>query len=380
MNYNAQLHHKDIEIKQIFKKIGNIQIKKYLPIVECKEHYGFRNKMEFSFSSTKWLTEKEISSKKKIKNRDAIGFHISGMWDKVVDIKYCHLQKDVSNEIRNEIKKYCIDNNYVFFNHRKKEGFLRTLTFRTSSLGEMMLIFHFYYYDKQKIEMLLGFIKTRFKKISSILYVINNKENDSIYNLDIFTYHGKYYIKEKIGGLYFKISPKSFFQTNLYQTNVLYNKSLEMLEIKKNDIVYDLYCGLGTISQYIAQYCKKVVGIEIIDEAIQLAIESSKMNGLKNIYFEKDDINNISKLDLLRKYGKPNVIILDPPRQGLTKKIIKVLLEIKSEKILYISCNPSTQARDLEILSCEYEVTLSQAIDMFPQTSHVENIVLLTNK
>ena len=336
--------------------------------------------MEFSFSSTKWLTEKEISSKKKIKNRDAIGFHISGMWDKVVDIKYCHLQKDVSNEIRNEIKKYCIDNNYVFFNHRKKEGFLRTLTFRTSSLGEMMLIFHFYYYDKQKIEMLLGFIKTRFKKISSILYVINNKENDSIYDLDIFTYHGKYYIKEKIGGLYFKISPKSFFQTNLYQTNVLYNKSLEMLEIKKNDIVYDLYCGLGTISQYIAQYCKKVVGIEIIDEAIQLAIESSKMNGLKNIYFEKDDINNISKLDLLRKYGKPNVIILDPPRQGLTKKIIKVLLEIKSEKILYISCNPSTQARDLEILSCEYEVTLSQAIDMFPQTSHVENIVLLTNK
>ncbi|MEC7829387.1 MAG: 23S rRNA (uracil(1939)-C(5))-methyltransferase RlmD [Bacteroidota bacterium] len=380
MNYNAQLHHKDIEIKQIFKKIGNVQIKKYLPIVECKEHYGFRNKMEFSFSSTKWLTEKEISSKKKIKNRDAIGFHISGMWDKVVDIKYCHLQKDVSNEIRNEIKKYCIDNNYVFFNHRKKEGFLRTLTFRTSSLGEMMLIFHFYYYDKQKIEMLLGFIKTRFKKISSILYVINNKENDSIYDLDIFTYHGKYYIKEKIGGLYFKISPKSFFQTNLYQTNVLYNKSLEMLEIKKNDIVYDLYCGLGTISQYIAQYCKKVVGIEIIDEAIQLAIESSKMNGLKNIYFEKDDINNISKLDLLRKYGKPNVIILDPPRQGLTKKIIKVLLEIKSEKILYISCNPSTQARDLEILSCEYEVTLSQAIDMFPQTSHVENIVLLTNK
>ena len=153
------------------------------------------------------------------------------MWDKVVDIKYCHLQKDVSNEIRNEIKKYCIDNNYVFFNHRKKEGFLRTLTFRTSSLGEMMLIFHFYYYDKQKIEMLLGFIKTRFKKISSILYVINNKENDSIYDLDIFTYHGKYYIKEKIGGLYFKISPKSFFQTNLYQTNVLYNKSLEMLSL-----------------------------------------------------------------------------------------------------------------------------------------------------
>ena len=210
--------------------------------------------------------------------------------------------------------------------------------------------------------------------------MINNKDNDSIYNLNIFTYHGKYYIKERIGGLYFKISPKSFFQTNLYQTSVLYNKSLKMLKIKKTDIVYDLYCGLGTISQYIAQYCKKVVGIEIIDEAIQLAIESSKMNGLKNIYFEKDDINNISKLDLLRKYGKPNVIILDPPRQGLTKKIIKVLLEIKSEKILYISCNPSTQARDLEILSCEYEVTLSQAIDMFPQTSHVENIVLLTNK
>ena len=302
------------------------------------------------------------------------------MWDKIVDIKKCHLQDEPSNKIRLSLKQFAIENNLSFYNTRLKTGLLRTLTIRNTSMSQFMVLVQFYKNDKKNINLVMNFLKNSFAEIHSLLYTVNDKENDSIYDRDIKLFNGKNYIEENINSLIFKIYPKSFFQTNIHQTLKLYELIFEYAEIKKNEIVYDLYSGLGTITQFVAKNSKKVVGIESVEEAVISAINSAKENNINNVVFESGDMKNVFTNEFILKHGRPNVIITDPPREGMRKDVINEILKLNTDRIVYVSCNPSTQCRDLELLKEKYNVIKIQPLDMFPHTDHVENIVLLELK
>ena len=297
-----------------------------------------------------------------------------------MDINKCHLQEDPSNAIRNEIRAFANENNLTFFNPRNHEGLLRTLMMRTASTGEIMVLIQFFENDKKNINLVMQFLKESFDEIHSLLYTVNDKENDSIYDRDIKLFNGKNYIEEKINSLIFKIYPKSFFQTNIQQTLKLYEIIQDYAKIKKNEIVYDLYSGLGTISQFVAKQSKKVIGVESVEEAVISATNSAKENKINNVVFEFGDMKNVFTKNFILKHGKPDVIITDPPREGMHKDVIKEILKLNTPKIVYVSCNPSTQCRDLEILKEKYNIVKVQPLDMFPHTDHVENIVLLELK
>lgn len=377
MSYTAQLKHKQQEVIDALQRIGGIDVTHQAPILGCADTFGYRNKMEFSFSAQRWLSNEEIHAEEVVTERTALGFHIPGMWDKIVDIDYCHLQSELPNAIRNEIKRYAREKKLSFFDTKKQEGFLRSLMLRTTIIGEIMVVLQFYYEDeKARIDLLAHLVKV-FPIITSLQYIINEKQNDSIYDQEVHCYYGKPFITEQMGELDFQITPKSFYQTNPIQAKVLYAKALELAEIKKTDVVYDLYTGLGTIAQFVAKYCEKVIGVESVPEAIVAAKENAKRNDIKNVFFEVGDMRNVFTDDFVDRHGPADVIIVDPPRDGMHHDVIKQLLKIKSSKILYISCNPSTQARDLTLLKELYSVSISQAVDMFPHTQHVENIVLL---
>ena len=375
MIYDSQTQFKENKIRHSFKKIFNsIEVN---PIIKCNEEYFYRNKLEFSFTENRWLTNQEISSNKKGIERRGIGFHISGMWDKVVDINNCHLQSDPSNKIRLSIKEYAINNNFSFYNSRSKQGLLRNLMIRNTSLNEFMVIIQFFEKKTEKIKSILNHLKISFPEIKSIQYVINNKENDSIYDRDIKLFYGEKFITEIIDKLNFKIYPKSFFQTNINQTTKLYKTVKKLANLKGNEIVYDLYSGLGTISQFISKNAKKVIGIESIKEAVKSAKETAIENKINNVEFEVGDIKNIFTSKFVQKHGNPDLIITDPPRDGMHKDVIKEILKLETNLIIYVSCNPSTQLRDLEKLQEKYTIKKIQPIDMFPHTDHVENVVLL---
>lgn len=375
MIYDSQTQFKENKIRHSFKKIFNsIEVN---PIIKCNEEYFYRNKLEFSFTENRWLTNQEISSNKKGIERRGIGFHISGMWDKVVDINNCHLQSDPSNKIRLSIKEYAINNNFSFYNSRSKQGLLRNLTIRNTSLNEFMVIIQFFEKKTEKIKSILNHLKISFPEIKSIQYVINNKENDSIYDRDIKLFYGEKFITEIIDKLNFKIYPKSFFQTNINQTTKLYKTVKKLANLKGNEIVYDLYSGLGTISQFISKNAKKVIGIESIKEAVKSAKETAIENKINNVEFEVGDIKNIFTSKFVQKHGNPDLIITDPPRDGMHKDVIKEILKLETNLIIYVSCNPSTQLRDLEKLQEKYTIKKIQPVDMFPHTDHVENVVLL---
>ncbi len=375
MIYDSQTQFKENKIRHSFKKIFNsIEVN---PIIKCNEEYFYRNKLEFSFTENRWLTNQEISSNKKGIERRGIGFHISGMWDKVVDINNCHLQSDPSNKIRLSIKEYAINNNFSFYNSRSKQGLLRNLMIRNTSLNEFMVIIQFFEKKTEKIKSILNHLKISFPEIKSIQYVINNKENDSIYDRDIKLFYGEKFITEVIDKLNFKIYPKSFFQTNINQTTKLYKTVKKLANLKGNEIVYDLYSGLGTISQFISKNAKKVIGIESIKEAVKSAKETAIENKINNVEFEVGDIKNIFTSKFVQKHGNPDLIITDPPRDGMHKDVIKEILKLETNLIIYVSCNPSTQLRDLEKLQEKYTIKKIQPIDMFPHTDHVENVVLL---
>ena len=299
------------------------------------------------------------------------------MWDKVVDIKNCHLQSDPSNKIRLSVKEYAINNDFSFYNSRSKKGLLRNLIIRNTSLNEFMVIIQFFEKNTEKIKSILNHLKISFPEIKSIQYVINNKENDSIYDRDIKLFYGEKFITEIIDKLNFKIYPKSFFQTNINQTIELYKTVKKLANLKGNEIVYDLYSGLGTISQFISKKAKKVIGIESIKEAVQSAKESAIENKINNVEFEVGDIKNIFTSKFVKKHGDPDLIITDPPRDGMHKDVIKEILKLETNLIIYVSCNPSTQLRDLEKLQEKYTIKKIQPVDMFPHTDHVENVVLL---
>lgn len=378
ISYTKQTKLKEDKIRHSITRIFNDA--KVNPIIICDKKFFYRNKLEFSFTENKWLTEEEIKNTAEKIDRRGIGFHKAGMWDKIVDIKKCHLQDEPSNKIRLSLKQFAIENNLSFYNARLKTGLLRTLTIRNTSMSQFMVLVQFYKNDKKNINLVMNFLKNSFAEIHSLLYTVNDKENDSIYDRDIKLFNGKNYIEENINSLIFKIYPKSFFQTNIHQTLKLYELIFEYAEIKKNEIVYDLYSGLGTITQFVAKNSKKVVGIESVEEAVISAINSAKENNINNVVFESGDMKNVFTNEFILKHGRPNVIITDPPREGMHKDVINEILKLNTDRIVYVSCNPSTQCRDLELLKEKYNVIKIQPLDMFPHTDHVENIVLLELK
>ena len=377
MNYQSQLKFKQNEVINNLTRIGGITISKYNQIIGCEQEYFYRNKMEFTFSNKRWLTQEEVASNSEIKNKDALGFHVPGMFDKVIDIKKCHLQKEPSNKIRLAVKEFADNNKLPYFDLRNQTGLLRNLLIRTSTTNELMVLVQFFNNDTGKIKLLMDFIKDTFNEITSLLYTINTKGNNTLYDQDILCYSGKDYITEEIDDLVFKIGPKSFFQTNSKQAKKLYSITRELAEINEKDIVYDLYTGTGTIAQFIAKKAKMVIGIDSVKEGIMAAYENAKFNNIKNCTFYTGDMKDIFSDEFINKNGHPNVIITDPPRDGMHKKVIEQILNILPQRIVYVSCNSATQARDVSIMKEKYNVTKIQTVDMFPQTHHVENIVVL---
>lgn len=380
ITYSEQLKFKEDEVKNNLVRIGNLTLPKITPIKGAINSYFYRNKMEYSFSDSRWLSLEEIKSKKIIKEKNALGFHIPGMWNKVVDINKCWLQEDITNTLRNTIKDFSIKHSIPFFNHSKQTGDLRTLMIRTTSTNEVMVLIQFYSDNKNNRELLLDFLIKEFPNINSLLYVINNKANDTIYDQEVKTYFGNSFITEKMEGLEFKINAKSFYQTNSDQAYELYKIIREISNLKKTDIVYDLYTGTGTIALFISKNVKKVVGIEAVPDAIDAAKENAINNKILNTDFHVGDMKSVLNDKFIKLNGNPDVIITDPPRDGMHKKVIQQIKNISPKKIIYVSCNSATQARDLELLKDQYNIMNSQAVDMFPQTHHVENVVLLKKK
>ncbi|TVZ17355.1 23S rRNA (uracil(1939)-C(5))-methyltransferase RlmD [Maribacter sp. MAR_2009_72] len=380
MGYEHQLYYKQKEVENNLKRIGHIELPEVTPILGSKEQYFYRNKMEFSFSDSRWLTLNEIQSDQQIEDRNALGFHIPGMWDKILDIKKCHLQRDPSNAIRLQTKKFATENGLTFFNPRNQHGLLRTLMIRTTSIGEVMVMVQFFEDDKEKRELLLNHLTKTFPEITSLLYVINPKQNDTIYDQEIICFSGRDHIFEEMEGLKFKINAKSFYQTNSEQAYELYKITRNFADLKGDELVYDLYTGTGTIAQFVSKKAKKVVGIESVPEAILDAKANAERNNIENVDFFVGDMKNVFNEQFIAQNGVPDVIITDPPRDGMHKDVVQQILNIAPNKVVYVSCNSATQARDLELMKDMYKVTKVQPVDMFPQTHHVENVVLLEKK
>jgi len=350
------------------------------PIIGSEEIYMYRNKLEYTFSHKRWLTKEEVISDTKFEKEDALGFHIPGLFDKVLDIKECHLQPDPSNSIRNAVRQYAHDKDLQFFDLREQMGFLRNIVIRNSLEGNVMVIVVFFHEDVEQRTGLLDFLDSQFPQITSLMYVINSKRNDSLNDQNPVLYKGEDHLFEEMDGLKFRIGPKSFYQTNTRQALVLYRVAREFAELSGNEVVYDLYTGTGTIANFISAYAKRVIGIEYVDEAVQDAKINSEINNLHNTSFIAGDMKDILTESFFTLYGKPDVIITDPPRAGMHEEVIKIIAGAAADRIVYISCNPSTQSRDIQLLSNNYYVAAVQPVDMFPHTHHVENVVLLRRR
>lgn len=380
MNYDRQLFYKNQEVYNNLKRIGKIELPDFEPILGSEKQFFYRNKMEFSFSNSRWLTEKEIQSEEDYSNQNALGFHIPKMWDKILDISKCHLQEDPSNAIRNEIRQFANEHNMPFFNPRNHDGLLRTLMIRTASTGEIMVLIQFFEEDQAQRELLLNFLAERFPEITSLQYVINSKANDTLYDQHIILYKGRDYILEEMEGLKFSINAKSFYQTNSDQAYELYKITREFAGLTGNELVYDLYTGTGTIAQFVSRQARKVIGVEAVPEAIADAKENAKRNEITNCDFFVGDMKVVFNETFIATHGKPDVIITDPPRDGMHKDVVEQILKIAPDKVVYVSCNSATQARDLALMDEMYTVTRVRPVDMFPQTHHVENVVLLEKR
>ncbi|WP_298537245.1 23S rRNA (uracil(1939)-C(5))-methyltransferase RlmD [uncultured Algibacter sp.] len=380
MGYKHQLYYKQKEVTNNLTRIGHIELPEVTPILGSKEQYFYRNKMEFSFSDSRWLTLEEIQSDEDLGDKNALGFHIPGMWDKILDLNKCHLQANPSNEIRNAVKAFAIENNLEFFNTRNQTGLLRTMMIRTSSTGDIMVMIQFFKDDKVKRELLLDFIAESFSKITSLQYVINEKANDTIYDQEVICYKGADHIFEEMEGLKFKINAKSFYQTNSNQAYELYKITRDFAGLTGGELVYDLYTGTGTIAQFVSKQASKVIGVESVPDAIIAAKENAQLNNINNVEFFVGDMKNVFNATFIETHGEPDVIITDPPRDGMHKDVVQQILNIAPKKVVYVSCNSATQARDLALMDAQYKVIKTQAVDMFPQTFHVENVVLLERR
>ncbi len=377
MAYEHQLYYKEKEVLENLKRIGKIELPETQPILGSQKTYFYRNKMEFSFSDSRWLTKNEIEDNNTISNKNALGFHIPGMWDKILDLNQCHLQADPSNAIRNGLKDFATKHHLDFFNVREQKGLLRTLMIRTSSIGEVMVLVQFFEDDQVNRELILDYLKNEFPSITSLLFVINQKANDTIYDQNVICYHGRDHIFEEMEGLKFKITAKSFYQTNSDQAYELYKITREFASLNGDELVYDLYTGTGTIAQFVAKQAKHVVGIEAVPEAIEAAKENANFNAINNTSFFAGDMKKVFTKSFVKQNGKPDIIITDPPREGMHADVIEQIKFLKPKTIVYVSCNSATQARDLALLDEFYKVTKVQPVDMFPQTHHVESVVKL---
>ncbi len=380
MPYGEQLNYKHKQVVDNLERIAKVELPDIESIIGAPKASFYRNKLEFTFSDKRWLTDAEISSAKEYSQKEALGFHIPGMFDKVLDIDRCWLMDDLHNEIRNSVRKFCLDNGYSFFGLRNQEGLMRTLIIRNTSIGEWMVIVVFYEDDEEKRERLLKHIKTEFPQITSLLYIINQKANDTITDQEVVTWSGRDHIFEEMEDLRFKIGAKSFYQTNSEQAYHLYEIAREFAQLNGDELVYDLYTGIGTIANFIARDVKKVVGIEYVDEAIEDAKVNSDINGITNTIFFAGDMKDVLTSQFIAEHGRPDIIITDPPRAGMHDDVINAILAAEPKRIVYVSCNPATQARDLGLLDNKYNVSRVQPIDMFPQTHHVENVVLLEKR
>lgn len=378
--YSEQLRFKQQQVVDNLTRIGKIELPAISPILGSAKTEFYRNKLEYTFSNKRWRTFEEIAEEKQFNTMNAVGFHIPGQFDKVLDINKCWLQEDVSNQIRNEIRSYALQHELTFFDLRNQEGFLRTLMIRTTSTGELMVIVILFYEDKKAQDGLLQHIAVKFPQITSLLYVINSKANDTITDQEILVYKGAECIYEEMEGLKFKIGPKSFYQTNSEQAYELYKITRNFAQLTGNELVYDLYTGTGTIANFVAHQAKQVIGIEYVPEAIEDAVINSKLNNIENTLFYAGDMKDILNAEFIEKHGKPDVIITDPPRMGMHGDVIDAILLASPERIVYVSCNPATQARDLSLLDPNYKVIKVQPVDMFPHTHHVENVVLLEKR
>lgn len=377
MNYEKQLFYKNKEVQDHLQRIGGITPVEVLPILAAPDQFYYRNKMEYSFSNQKWLTRAQIESEEVIDNRNALGFHIPGFWDKILDLKECHLQDKMGNDIRDFIKNKGQELGLVFFDPRAQTGHLRTLMLRNTTLGQWMVLIQFYEDPGALRVQLLDAVAQSFPGVNSLLCVINQKANDTLYDQDIHIHKGQEYIEEAMGPLRFRINAKSFYQTNSKQAMGLYDIVKEFAGLTGDQGVYDLYTGTGTIAQYVADKAKWVVGIEAVPEAIQAARENAERNKIENAQFFVGDMKELFNEEFIQTHGKADVVITDPPRDGMHKNVVEQLLVLGAPRIVYVSCNSATQARDLALMKDHYKVLKSRAVDMFPQTHHVENVVLL---
>lgn len=375
--YDLQLAWKERQVRDSLTRIGRIELPETEPIAGSTDIYGYRNKLEFTFSDKRWLTREEINSENNIIKEDALGFHIPGSFDKVLDIRECYLQPEPSNAIRDAVRRFAHRNAYSFFNLREQTGFLRNLIIRNNSRGEVMVIVVFFLDEKGRIDKLMDYLAEEFPVITSLFYVINSKKNDSLADQEPVLYKGRDHLLEEMEGLKFRIGPKSFYQTNTKQSVRLYKIAKEFAGLTGNEIVYDLYTGTGTIANFVAASAKKVIGIEYIDEAVKDAIINSEINNIANTRFFSGDIRSVLNDRFFDDNGRPDVIITDPPRAGMHEDVVKSIVSASPQRIVYISCNPATQARDIAIMHDHYKVVRAQPVDMFPHTHHVENVVLL---
>ncbi len=378
--YESQLRYKRDQVVDALTRIAKVEIPEVNPTLGSKETFCYRNKLEYTFSCKCWITFEDLRSGREITDRNALGFHIPGAFDKVLDIKKCWLQDDLSNRIRLFVRQYALAKGYEFYDIKAQQGLMRTLMVRIASTGEVMLIVVFARPEQEKIDDLMGAIAAEFPEITSLLYVVNQKVNDTIADQEVITFRGRDYINEEMEGLQFRIGPKSFYQTNSHQAYELYKVARRMACLKPDDLVYDLYTGTGTIANFVARQVKKVVGIEYVPEAIADAKLNSEVNGIDNTIFFAGDMKDVLTDGFIAEHGRPDVMIIDPPRAGMHEDVVNVILNARPERIVYVSCNPATQARDLALMDSLYRVEEVQPVDMFPHTHHVENVVRMTRR
>ncbi len=379
INYDLQKTYKRQQVVDQFTRIGKVEIPEVMPIVGSANTRYYRNKLDFTFSNNRWLTREEIDSGEGFE-RNALGFHIPKMFDKIVDIEHCYLQGNISNEVRNELRAFALSNSLSFYDIRNQVGLLRNLIIRTTSTGESMVIVQFGGDNQEEIDLVMNFLHEKFPQITALLYIINLKKNETFNDLEVVTFAGKDYIEEEMEGLKFRIGPKSFYQTNSDQAYELYKVTRDFAGLKGDEVVYDLYTGTGTIANFVAKQAKQVIGIEYVEAAIVDAKLNSQVNGIDNTLFYAGDMKDMLNDEFIAAHAKPDVIITDPPRAGMHDDVVNMLLKLAAPKIVYVSCNPATQARDVALLAEKYSVDKIQPVDMFPQTYHVENVVLLTLK
>ena len=377
VDYETQARHKELVVRNALQRIGKVEVQEFRPILAAREATYYRNKLEFAFSNKRWLTEEEINDPAISNLQNVLGFHRPGAFDKIVDIRHCWLQPDPSNDLRNGVRDLAEEMGLSFFDLSAEEGLLRHMLIRITTLGEILVIISFFEDRPKLIRSFLDAILERFPAVTTLLYCINPKKNDYILDLDMHTYFGKGYIEEKLRDVRFKIGPKSFFQTNTRQAEVLYDVAAEFAGLTGAENVYDLYTGVGSIALYLAKNCRQVVGIEEVADAIRDAEENASLNGITNCTFYAGDVKDILTDEFARRHGKPDVVITDPPRAGMHPKVVELFLELEAPRIVYVSCNPATQARDLNLLHAKYSVEKVQPVDMFPHTHHIENVALL---